>query len=182
MAAGRGGRCRLLAGCATAGGGGAAAGASAPQPARYTPLDRSLSLHLSALSAASPTAITGATIFDGEGGRIDNGTIVLADGRIQAIGGADTPIPEGATRIDGSGRWVTPGVIDIHSHLGDYPSPGVEAHQDGNEVTSPVRPEVWAEHSVWPQDPGLHAARSPMAASPPCTSCPARPTCSAAAA
>ena len=105
-----------------------------------------------------PTAITGATIFDGEGGRIDNGTIILADGRIQAVGGADTPIPENATRIDGAGRWVTPGVIDVHSHLGDYPSPGVEAHSDGNEVTSPVRPEVWAEHSVWPQDPGFSRA------------------------
>ena len=104
------------------------------------------------------TAITGATIFDGEGGRIDNGTIVLADGRIHAVGGADTPIPEGAVRIDGAGRWVTPGVIDVHSHLGDYPSPGVEAHSDGNEVTSPVRPEVWAEHSVWPQDPGFSRA------------------------
>ena len=104
------------------------------------------------------TAITGATIFDGEGGRIDNGTIVLADGRIQAVGGADTPIPEGAVRIDGAGRWITPGVIDVHSHLGDYPSPGVEAHSDGNEVTSPVRPEVWAEHSVWPQDPGFSRA------------------------
>ena len=106
----------------------------------------------------SLTAITGATIFDGEGGRIDNGTIVLADGRIHAVGGADTPIPEGAVRIDGAGRWVTPGVIDVHSHLGDYPSPGVEAHSDGNEVTSPVRPEVWAEHSVWPQDPGFSRA------------------------
>jgi len=105
-----------------------------------------------------PTAIIGATIYDGEGGRIENGTIVLADGRIQAIGGADTPIPEGATRIDGTGRWVTPGVIDVHSHLGDYPSPGVEANSDGNEVTSPVRPEVWAEHSVWPQDPGFSRA------------------------
>ena len=105
-----------------------------------------------------PTAITGATIYDGEGGRIDNGTIVMADGRIQAIGGPDTPIPDGATRIDGTGRWVTPGVIDTHSHLGDYPSPGVEAHSDGNEVTSPVRPEVWAEHSVWPQDPGFSRA------------------------
>jgi imidazolonepropionase-like amidohydrolase len=105
-----------------------------------------------------PTAITGATIFDGEGGRIENGTIVLADGRIQALGGADTPIPEGATRIDGRGRWVTPGVIDVHSHLGDYPSPGVEAHSDGNEITSPVRPEVWAEHSVWPHDPGFSRA------------------------
>jgi imidazolonepropionase-like amidohydrolase len=105
-----------------------------------------------------PTAITGATIFDGEGGRIENGTIVLAEGRIQAIGGADTPVPEGATRIDAAGRFVTPGVIDIHSHLGDYPSPQVEAHQDGNEVTGPVRPEVWAEHSIWPQDPGFTRA------------------------
>jgi imidazolonepropionase-like amidohydrolase len=105
-----------------------------------------------------PTAITGATVFDGEGGRIDNGTVVMVDGRIQAVGGPDTPIPDGATRIDGHGRWVTPGVIDIHSHLGDYPSPGVDANSDGNEATGPVRSEVWAEHSVWPQDPGFSRA------------------------
>ncbi len=105
-----------------------------------------------------PTAITGATIYDGEGGRIENGTVVMVDGRIQAVGGPDTPIPDGAVRIDGRGLWVTPGVIDVHSHLGDYPSPGVEAHQDGNEATNPVRPEVWAEHSVWPQDPGFSRA------------------------
>ena len=104
------------------------------------------------------TAITGATVYDGEGGRIENGTVVLADGKVSAIGGADTAIPEGATRIDAAGRWVTPGIIDIHSHLGDYPSPAVEAHSDGNEVTGPVRPEVWAEHSVWPQDPGFTRA------------------------
>jgi imidazolonepropionase-like amidohydrolase len=104
------------------------------------------------------TAITGATVFDGEGGRIDNGTVVLADGLVQAVGGPDMAIPEGATRIDGRGKWVTPGIIDVHSHLGDYPSPGVEANSDGNEVTGPVRPEVWAEHSVWPQDPGFSRA------------------------
>ena len=104
------------------------------------------------------TAITGATIYDGAGGRIENGTVVLADGKVQTVGGPDTPIPAGATRIDGAGKWVTPGVIDIHSHLGDYPSPSVEAHQDGNEVTGPVRSEVWAEHSIWPQDPGFGRA------------------------
>jgi imidazolonepropionase-like amidohydrolase len=104
------------------------------------------------------TAITGATVFDGEGGRIENGTVVLADGVVQAVGGPDTAVPAGATRIEAAGKWVTPGIIDIHSHLGDYPSPSVEAHQDGNEVTSPVRPEVWAEHSVWPQDPGFSRA------------------------
>lgn len=105
-----------------------------------------------------PTAVRNVTIFDGEGGRIENGVIVLAEGRIQAIGGADTAIPAGATVIDGNGQYLTPGVIDIHSHLGDYPSPGVEAHQDGNEITGPARPEVWAEHSIWPQDPGFTRA------------------------
>lgn len=104
------------------------------------------------------TAVTGVTIFDGEGGRIDGGTVVLADGKIASIGGADTAIPVDALRIDGRGKFVTPGVIDVHSHLGVYPSPSVEAHSDGNEMTSPTTPEVWAEHSVWPQDSGFSRA------------------------
>jgi imidazolonepropionase-like amidohydrolase len=58
----------------------------------------------------------------------------------------------------GSGKFVTPGIIDIHSHLGVYPSPAVEANSDGNEATSPTTPDVWAEHSVWPQDPGFSRA------------------------
>jgi len=105
-----------------------------------------------------PTAIRNATIFDGEGGQINNGTVVLADGVVQAVGGPELPIPAGALVIDGTGKFVTPGIIDVHSHLGDYPSPGVESQSDGNEATSPVRPEVWAEHSVWPHDPGFSRA------------------------
>jgi imidazolonepropionase-like amidohydrolase len=107
-----------------------------------------------------PTVIRNVTIFDGEGGRINNGVVLFADGKIVAIAGtmADLNVPANATIIDGTGKWVTPGVIDIHSHLGDYASPGVEAHQDGNEATGPVRAEVWAEHSVWPQDPGFGRA------------------------
>jgi imidazolonepropionase-like amidohydrolase len=104
------------------------------------------------------TAVRGATILDGEGGWIDNGTLILADGKVAAVGGAGTPIPAGAMVVDGSGKFVTPGIIDIHSHLGDYPSPAVDAHDDGNEATSPVTPDVWAEHSVWPQDPGFSRA------------------------
>ncbi|RHW17733.1 amidohydrolase [Sphingomonas gilva] len=105
-----------------------------------------------------PTAVRGATVFDGEGRRYDGGVVVFSGGEIVAVGGADTPIPEGVEVIDGAGKFVTPGVIDIHSHLGDYPSPGVPAHSDGNEATSPVTPQVWAEHSVWPQDPGFARA------------------------
>tara|TARA_R110001599_G_scaffold9003_5_gene44650 strand:- start:4740 stop:6140 length:1401 start_codon:yes stop_codon:yes gene_type:complete len=105
-----------------------------------------------------PTAITGVTIFDGEGRRIDTGTVFMAGGKITSVGGPDTAIPADVTIVDGSGKYVTPGIIDVHSHLGDYPTPSVSAHSDGNEATSPVTPEVWAEHSVWPQDPGFSRA------------------------
>src|SRR5258705_3119457 len=104
------------------------------------------------------TVIRHATVFDGDGHRIDNGTLVLGDGKIEAVGGPDLASPTGAVEIDGTGKWVTPGIIDVHSHLGDYPSPGTPSLSDGNEATSPVRPEVWAEHSVWPQDPGFSRA------------------------
>jgi imidazolonepropionase-like amidohydrolase len=104
------------------------------------------------------TAIRGATIYDGKGGVIENGVVFMSGGKITAIGGPDTPIPADIAVFDGKGKFVTPGIIDIHSHLGDYPSPGVEAHSDGNEATAPTTPEVWAEHSVWPQDPGFARA------------------------
>src|SRR5687768_14989117 len=55
------------------------------------------------------TVIRGATVFDGQGGKIEGGTVVLADGVIQAVGGAVTPIPAGAYQIDGTGKFVTPG-------------------------------------------------------------------------
>lgn len=105
-----------------------------------------------------PTALIGATVFDGAGGRIENGTVLLADGKVVGVGGADLAIPANFRRVDAAGKFVTPGIIDIHSHLGDYPSPGVQAHSDGNEATAPTTPEVWAEHSVWPQDPGFSRA------------------------
>ena len=104
-----------------------------------------------------PTLIRGATIFDGDGHRLERGDILIADGVVKAVE-PNLMAPDEATVIDGTGKWVTPGIIDIHSHLGDYPSPGVAALSDGNEATSPARPEVWAEHSVWPQDPGFSRA------------------------
>ena len=104
------------------------------------------------------TVIRHATVFDGDGKRYDDGTVIFADGVMQAVGGPELASPAGALEVDGTGKYVTPEIIDIHSHLGDYPSPQVDALSDGNEATSPVRPEVWAEHSVWPQDPGFSRA------------------------
>ena len=100
--------------------------------------------------------LTGATVLTGTGERIDNADVLMADGRIVAVGaGLDAG---DATVVDASGKWVTPGVIDVHSHLGVYPSPGTLSHSDGNEITDPVTAQVWAEHSVWPHDPGFTTA------------------------
>lgn len=107
--------------------------------------------------AGAPTLVTNVTILDGEGGRIENGSVLFRDGKIVEVGQQLTA-DAGVQVIDGRGNYLTPGVIDVHSHLGDYPSPAVQAHSDGNEMTGPVTAEVWAEHSVWPQDPGFGRA------------------------
>ena len=102
---------------------------------------------------STPTLIRNATVLDGNGAELANSDVLMRDGRIAAIG--QNLSAEGATVIDGAGRFVTPGIIDAHSHLGVYPSPSLSATSDGNELTQPNTAEVWAEHSVWPQDPGF---------------------------
>jgi imidazolonepropionase-like amidohydrolase len=103
--------------------------------------------------------IVNATILTGTGERIENGSLLIADGKIMQIGEGSLQAGD-AEVIDAQGRWVTPGLIDVHSHLGVYASPGIKAHSDGNEATAPVTAQVWAEHSVWPQDPGFNRARA----------------------
>lgn len=98
------------------------------------------------------TVIQNATILTGTGLRIDGGSVLMRDGLIAAVGN-NIPVPAGAVVFDAAGKWVTPGLIDSHSHLGDYPAPGIQSQQDGNELTDPNTAEVWAEHGVWPQDP-----------------------------
>ena len=102
------------------------------------------------------TLITNARIIDGTGTEIENGSLLITDGKISAIGSDISG--EASLTIDANGKFVTPGIIDIHSHLGNYPTPSVHAHGDGNEVTSPITSEVYAEHGVWPQDPGFDEA------------------------
>lgn len=120
--------------------------ADGPEPfaSRYQPLP------------SEATILKGATVLTGTGERLDDADVVMEGGKIVAVGGG----LDGAGKVvvDASGKWITPGVIDVHSHLGVYPSPQVDAHSDGNEISAPNTAEVWAEHSVWPQDPGFVAA------------------------
>ena len=97
------------------------------------------------------TVIRNATVFDGDGNKFINYDIYFSDGKISAMG--RDLVVESAIEIDGTGKYVTPGIIDNHSHMGVYPAPGVRTSSDGNEATSPNTAEVWAEHSVWSQDP-----------------------------
>ena len=102
--------------------------------------------------------LTGGTVMTAAGDVYDVGHVVLKDGKIDAVGEGAAPEIDGAVVVDTTGRFVTPGLIDTHSHLGVYPSPWARAHSDGNEATRATTPGVWAEHSFWPQDPGLQLA------------------------
>ncbi len=118
-----------------------------PFPSTYNPMP------------SGTVLIRNAHVFDGLGSEMTNTDILMQDGKISALG-EDLAAPDEATIIDGTDKWVTPGIIDVHSHLGVYASPGVRAHSDGNEVTSPVTSEVSSEHGVWPHDPGFNRARA----------------------
>lgn len=99
-----------------------------------------------------PTVIEHVNIFTAAGPLIRNGAILMQDGKIVSVG-ASVTAPAGAVVIDGTGKYVTPGIIDDHSHIGANAAPDVWARTDANELVNPVTGYVWVEHSVWPQDP-----------------------------
>ena len=102
-------------------------------------------------------AILHANILTGDGAELRNTDLLISDGKIAAQG-TNLDLDDSVLRIDATGKWVTPGLIDVHSHMGVYSAPGTDNHSDGNEMTSPVTAQVWAEHSVWPGDPQFEKA------------------------
>jgi len=107
--------------------------------------------------ANPPVFIRNATVMTAMGQEIANASVLFRDGKIVALG-ASVTAPADALVVDGTGKFVTPGIIDTHSHLGVYAAPGTQAEGDGNEATNPVTSEVWAEHSIWPHDPQIPLA------------------------
>ncbi|GMU59813.1 MAG: amidohydrolase [Myxococcaceae bacterium] len=105
-----------------------------------------------------PTLLKNATVFTATGTVYAKGHVLLVDGRIAEVGEGDGVAPPGALIIDAQGGFITPGLIDTHSHMGVYPLPGTIAHQDGNEMTAPVTSHVRSESAFWPQDPALWRA------------------------
>ncbi|MEV8135130.1 amidohydrolase [Microbacterium aurantiacum] len=82
-------------------------------------------------------AITGGHVVPVSGDPIPGGTVVIVDGVITAVGGADTVVPDGARVVDASGRWVLPGFVEAHGHLGVHEDGEGWSGDDTNEMTDP---------------------------------------------
>lgn len=102
-------------------------------------------LVLAAPLAAQVIAITGGTVHPVSGPRIENGTVVITNGVITAVG-AGVAIPAGAQRIDATGKWVTPGFVAANTQLGLVE---VGAVSETRDMSARGRENVAAAFRAW---------------------------------
>ena len=90
--------------------------ASEPYASTYVPL------------ASDDLLIVNATVLTGTGERLTDVDVHLSSGRIEAIGSGLSR--DGVRVLDAEGQFLTPGIIDVHSHLGVSPSPSIASTSD----------------------------------------------------
>ncbi len=103
-------------------------------------------------------AITGGYVVPVEGEPIDGGTVLIVDGRIAAVGGPDLKPPPGVDVVNASGKWVLPGLVDAHTHLGAREEGEGWAGHDTNELTGPIQAHVRVLDAINPADEGFRDA------------------------
>lgn len=108
-------------------------------------------------ASSKPVLVKDGTIITITKGVIQKGSILIKDGKIIEVG-TDLKPPRDAQIIDATGKYVMPGIIDVHSHIGVYSWPGTEANADGNEMTNPITPQVKAEDGINIEDPAIFRA------------------------
>ena len=99
-------------------------------------------------SAAQTVAITGGTVYPVSGPRIENGTVLIRDGRIVAVG-ADVVVPADARRIDARGKWVTPGFINSATTLGLSEAGSPQFSGGYNDVSARGERGIAASFEAW---------------------------------
>lgn len=106
-------------------------------------------------------AIVNGTIMTITNGTVKDGTVLIENGKIKAVG-AGIPVPENCEIIDAYGGIVTPGLIDCHTHISTFGEPktmpGLQV--DGNEGSDPVTPHVRAIDAIYPDDPAIAKTRA----------------------
>ena len=107
-------------------------GCRAP-PAFVNHFDNDLEGVLQSSKQQAPLLIRNVNILDGSGSERANMDILIVNGKISQIAATGTITSEGSI-VEGQGRYVTAGLVDMHSHLGVYSSPGLRANSDGNEM------------------------------------------------
>jgi imidazolonepropionase-like amidohydrolase len=105
----------------------------------------------------STVAITGGRVVPVTADPVENGTVLIEDGKITAVG-ADLAVPDGAQVIDAAGQWVLPGFIEVHGHVGVHEEAKGWAGSDTNEMTEPVTAQVRALDAINPADLGFRDA------------------------
>ncbi len=104
------------------------------------------------------TAIVGGRVVPVEGEPIEDGIVLLRDGKIAAVEGPGFAVPTGVDVVDAAGKWVLPGFIDAHAHAGVHEEAEGWAGQDTNERTDPVAAHVRAIDAINPADLGFRDA------------------------
>jgi len=109
--------------------------------------------------ASGTVAIVGGRVVPINGDPVDEGTVLVADGKITAVG-AGLPVPDGVPVISAHGSWVLPGFIEAHGHVGVHEEAEGWAGSDSNELTEPVTAHVRALDAINPADLGFRDAVS----------------------
>jgi imidazolonepropionase-like amidohydrolase len=106
-------------------------------------------------------AITSGYVVPVDGDPIDGGTVLITDGKITAVGAAaDVTVPEGAEIVDAAGKWVLPGFVEAHGHVGIHEETIGWAGDDTNEMTDPNGARMRAIDAINPADQGFVDALS----------------------
>ncbi|MFF1574301.1 amidohydrolase [Leifsonia sp. NPDC058292] len=104
-------------------------------------------------------AIVNAYVVPVAGDPIEGGTVLVENGKISAVG-ADVTVPEGIETVDAAGKWVLPGFVEAHGHVGIHEEANGWAGDDTNEMTTPNTAAVRAIDAVNIDDEGFRDALS----------------------
>lgn len=105
----------------------------------------------------STVAITGGYVVPVVGDPVEGGTVLVEDGVITAVG-ADVVVPDGVRVVDATGRWVLPGFVEAHGHLGVHEESEGWAGNDTNEMTGPNGAGLRAIDAINPEEEGFRDA------------------------